>query len=71
MEFSRTVCDCGGLGWIPSSVGETVKLPQGVTTQTLQTYRGIAENAIRAGKDTLGVQAARAEAIDLLLKVGQ
>jgi hypothetical protein len=50
--------------------GEAVPLPQGVTTQTLQTYRGIAEKAIQAGKDTLGVQAARKEAIDLLLKAG-
>ena len=50
--------------------GESVTLPPEVTPQTLQTYRTIAENAIQAGKDTLGVQAARKEAIDLLLKAG-
>lgn len=50
--------------------GEAVSLPPGVTPQTLQTYRGLAEKAIQAGKDTLGVQAARKEAIDLLLKPG-
>lgn len=50
--------------------GEAIALPQGVTVRTLQTYRGIAENAIRLGKDTLGVQAARKEAIELLLKAG-
>jgi hypothetical protein len=52
-----------------SARGETVHLPQGVSTQTLQNYRRI-EDAIQAGKDTLSVQAARKEAIDLLLKGG-
>jgi hypothetical protein len=48
--------------------GDKVPLPEGITTQTLQTYRQVAEKAISAGKDTLGVQALRREAIDLLLK---
>jgi hypothetical protein len=48
--------------------GESVPLPSGVTQQTLEKYRTIAENAIQTGKDTLGVQAARQEAIDALLK---
>ncbi|HEY2410272.1 MAG TPA: hypothetical protein VGI10_29910 [Polyangiaceae bacterium] len=48
--------------------GESVQLPQGVTRTTLGIYRGLAERAISLGKDArLGVQAARKEAIDLLL----
>jgi hypothetical protein len=48
--------------------GEKVALPPGVTSQTLRTYREIAVKSISQGKDTLGVQAARKEAIDALLK---
>jgi len=45
-----------------------VPLPDGVTPETLLRYREIAEQAIRSGKDTLGVQAKRIEAIDELLR---
>jgi RHS repeat-associated protein len=48
--------------------GESVPLPEGVTRGTLENYRGVATRAIEAGKDKLGVQALRREAIDLLLK---
>jgi hypothetical protein len=48
--------------------GESVSLPQGVTPETLRAYRDVAAEAIAAGKDTLGVQQARQEAIDLLLE---
>jgi hypothetical protein len=47
-----------------------VPLPDGVTPETLQRYRQIAENAVNAGKDTLGVQGGRITAIDLLLRRG-
>jgi RHS repeat-associated protein len=45
-----------------------VNLPETVTPDTLRRYREIAESAITAGKDTLGVQEARRQAIDLLLR---
>jgi RHS repeat-associated protein len=46
--------------------GQNVPLPPGVTPDTLSNYRAIAEQAIAAGKDTLGVQAMRRAAIDIL-----
>jgi hypothetical protein len=48
--------------------GETITLPETVTADTLRKYLEIAETAIRNGRDPLGVQAARREAINLLLK---
>ena len=50
------------------NAGESVPLPEGVTPETLQKYRDIAERAIQQGKDNLGVQQARREAIDIFLK---
>lgn len=44
-----------------------VTLPENVTAQTLQTYADIAQNAIDAGKDTLGVQDMRLQAINIIL----
>jgi RHS repeat-associated protein len=43
-------------------------LPEGLTKQTLDTYKSIAQNAIKAGQDTVGAQAARLKAIDAALK---
>ncbi len=48
--------------------GQAVPLPPGVTPQTLEAYGVLAQRAITLGKDTLGVQALRLEAINLLLK---
>ena len=48
--------------------GRNVPLPNGVTPETLSRYREIAEQAIRDGKDALGVQAKRIVAIDELLR---
>jgi hypothetical protein len=45
-----------------------VALPEGVSVETLQQYREVANAAVQAGKDSLGVQAARIKAIDILLK---
>lgn len=47
--------------------GQNVPLPPGVTPETLQKYRDIAEQAVQQGKDALGVQASRMRAIDMLL----
>jgi hypothetical protein len=47
--------------------GQTVELPAGVTTQTLQSYQQVAQSAINNGIDTLGVQAMRNAAINLIL----
>jgi RHS repeat-associated protein len=47
--------------------GQPVELPPGVTPESLQRYREIAQNAINAGIDNQGVQAARSQAIDILL----
>jgi hypothetical protein len=46
-----------------------VTIPQSVTFEVLMTYRNIAEQAVSKGIDTLGVQAARIGAIDLLLPI--
>jgi RHS repeat-associated protein len=48
--------------------GIFVPLPGGVTESSLLTYREIAARTIAEKSDKLGVQAARIEAIDLLLK---
>ncbi len=43
-------------------------LPQGLTQETLETYRKIAQNAINGGIDIIGTQAARLKAIEEALK---
>lgn len=43
-------------------------LPQGLTQETLETYRKIAQNAIDGGIDKIGTQAARLKAIEEALK---
>jgi RHS repeat-associated protein len=49
------------------SDGQLIALPKNVTVDTLVKYREIAQNAISQGKDALGVQAMRLEAIDRIL----
>lgn len=44
------------------------QLPQGLTPEALQTYRNVADHAVRAGVDKLGVQAQRIQMIDDALK---
>lgn len=44
-------------------------LPKGVTPETLQKYRDVAEQAIEAGKDALGVHNLRQQALDMLLNL--
>lgn len=43
-------------------------LPQGLTQETLETYRKIAQNAINGGIDIIGTQGARLKAIEEALK---
>jgi hypothetical protein len=45
----------------------TYQIPAGLTRQMLLEYQGIAQRAIAAGKDTLGVQALRLQIIEKLL----
>ncbi len=47
--------------------GENVPIPAGATPEVLDKYRQIAEQAIKNGRDSQGVQAARIKAIDILL----
>jgi hypothetical protein len=47
--------------------GEQVALPEGVTRETLEVYKEVARSSIEAGKDTIGVQQLRLEALDGLL----
>jgi RHS repeat-associated protein len=49
------------------NAGEAVPLPEGVTAETLQTYRQVATQMIDEGKDIRGTQDLRRQAIDLLL----
>jgi RHS repeat-associated protein len=44
------------------------KLPEGLSQRTLQIYKAIAQRAIAAGKDSLGVQAQRLQMISNALK---
>ena len=44
----------------------TIKTPKGVTSDTLERYREIAEDAIARGRDKTGVQKKRIEIIDKL-----
>ena len=44
------------------------KLPEGLTRETLETYRKIAQNAIDGGIGKVGTQAARLKAIEEALK---
>lgn len=55
-------------GYPNTRAGASVKLPPGVTGETLVKYRELAIRAIGAGKDTLGVQAKRVEIIDAILR---
>jgi len=54
----------------PETVGmlreffKTGELPQGLTPEALQAYRAVAEHAVSAGIDKLGVQAQRIQMID-------
>jgi len=54
----------------PETVGmlreffKTGQLPQGLTPDALQAYRAVADHAVRAGIDKLGVQAQRIQMID-------
>jgi RHS repeat-associated protein len=48
--------------------GERIALPEGVTAEVLQRYLKLAEEAIEAGKDLVGTQAARKAAIEALLQ---
>jgi len=47
--------------------GERVVLPEGVTPDTLRRYLELADRIVKAGLDTVGTQAARRQAIELLL----
>jgi hypothetical protein len=49
--------------------GERVQLPEGVTREVLLRYRDIAQRAVDADIDNLGVQARRLEAINRILDV--
>jgi hypothetical protein len=49
--------------------GGPLTLPDGVTVDVLLQYRELAVEAIASGKDILGVQALRVEAIDLILRL--
>ena len=44
----------------------TIEIPEGVTIDTLERHREIAEDAIAQGRDKNGVQKKRAEMIDKL-----
>ncbi len=44
-----------------------VTIPEGVTTQTLQNYATVAQDAIDSGIDKIGVQALRLQAINQIL----
>jgi RHS repeat-associated protein len=48
--------------------GELPSIPKGVTKETLLNYRKVAEFAIKQGKDSLGVQQRRLQAVDRLLE---
>jgi hypothetical protein len=58
----------------PETVGmlreffKTGQLPEGLTPEALQAYRAVAEHAVRAGIDKLGVQAERIRMIDDVLQ---
>jgi hypothetical protein len=43
------------------------KLPEGLSQRTLQLYKTVAQRAIAAGKDQLGVQAQRLQMINNVL----
>ena len=47
---------------------ETGKAPEGLSQRTLQIYKDIAQRAVAAGKDQLGVQAGRIQMIANALK---
>jgi len=47
---------------------KTGRIPEGLSQRTLQLYKEIAERAIAAGKDQLGVQAQRLQQITSALK---
>jgi hypothetical protein len=46
--------------------GERLPLPQGVTPETLEKYREVAEGAIQRGIDLVGTRQGRLEAVDIL-----
>ena len=45
---------------------DTIEIPEGVTSDALERYRKIAEDAIAKGRDTTGVQKKRIGIIDRL-----
>jgi hypothetical protein len=47
---------------------KTGKVPEGLSQRTLQIYKQVAQRAITAGKDQLGVQAQRLQMISNALK---
>jgi RHS repeat-associated protein len=47
---------------------KTGKFPEGLSQRTLQLYKGVAQRAIAAGKDELGVQAQRIQMINNVLR---
>jgi hypothetical protein len=47
---------------------KTGKFPEGLSQRTLQLYKGVAQRAIAAGKDELGVQAERIQMINNVLR---
>lgn len=52
-----------------TQIFETGDSPEGLSQRTLQIYKDIAQRAIAAGKDNVGVQAVRLKIIDEALKV--
>ena len=45
---------------------DTIEIPEGVTSDTLERYKKIAEDAIARGRDKTGVQEKRIKIIDRL-----
>ena len=55
------------LGALVARLAGGSRLPPGVTTRILALYRQFARWAVLRGRDTMGIQAARAEAIDRII----
>jgi hypothetical protein len=53
-----------------TALPQNIAMTPGISADLLQVYRDVAEEAIAAGKDTLGVQAARIDLIDRALAEG-
>lgn len=53
-----------------TSLPQNIAVTPGISADLLQVYRDVAEEAIAAGKDTLGVQAARIDLINRALAEG-